>query len=134
MKYLLFLITCCAWFGVSAQEKKQILFYIRTYIEDVRSKFHSTFENQYRINFFKDKWDLHGFKRDVISFFYQSPKKGRTNEWSIPIKDDREYLIYRNYFTLEQFYKETKRAGVFSTHITIKYSSFYYMVQNVATK
>ncbi len=113
-KYLFTFLALLLLAKLNAQEKKTDTIYIRTNIEDIRSKFHSTFENQYNINFFfKVKWQLHDIKRDAISFFYQSPKKGGTNEWSIPIKDDREFLIYRNYFTLGQFTKKLKDQDFF---------------------
>jgi hypothetical protein len=74
-KYLFTFLNLLLFNGLNAQEKKLYTIYIKTSIEDLSNKFHSTFENQYKINFFFNvSWDLHGFKRDVISFFYQSPK------------------------------------------------------------
>lgn len=108
-KYLFTFLALLLFNGLNAQEKKIDTIYIKTNVEDISSKFHSTYENQYSINFFfKIKWELHGFKRDEISFFYQSPKKSGNNEWSISIREDKKFLIYRNYFTLEQFTKKLK--------------------------
>lgn len=113
-KYLFTFLSLLLFNGLHAQENKVDTIYIRANVEDISSKFHSTFENQYSINFFfKVNWELHVFKRDVISFFYQSPKKGGTNEWSIFIKDEKEFLLYRNYFTLEQFTKKLKEQSFF---------------------
>lgn len=58
-------------------------------------------------------WELHGYKREDVSFYYQSPKKNGINEWSIFIKDEKEFLIYKNYFTLEQFTKKLKEQDFF---------------------
>ncbi|RZL68144.1 MAG: hypothetical protein EOO93_04115 [Pedobacter sp.] len=113
-KYLFTVLALLLLSKLNAQEKKVDTIYIRTNIEDVSSKFHSTFENQYNINFFfKVKWKLHSFERDAISFFYRSPKKSGINEWSVFIKDDKEFLLYRNYFTLEQFTKKLKEQNFF---------------------
>lgn len=113
-KYLFAFLTSLIFTNLNAQEKKIDTIYIRTNVEDINSKFHSTFDNQYKINFFFNvKWELHSFKRDAISFLYQSPKKNGTNEWSIFIKDEKEFLIYRHYYTLEQFTKKLKDPNFF---------------------
>ncbi|WP_113651685.1 hypothetical protein [Pedobacter namyangjuensis] len=113
-KNLLIVLALLLLSKLNAQEQKADTIYIRTNIENVGSKFHSTFENQYNINFFFNvNWELHGFKRDAISFIYQSPKKSGTNEWSIFIKDDKEFLLYRNYYTLEQFTMRLKNPEFF---------------------
>ncbi|RZK53509.1 MAG: hypothetical protein EOO91_17515 [Pedobacter sp.] len=102
--FLIFALVLYFNIELQAQEKKNDTIYIKTNVEDISSKFHSTFENQYKINFFFNvKWQLFGSKRNEISFYYQSPKKNGTNEWSIFIKDTKEFLLYKNYFTLDQF-------------------------------
>ena len=58
-------------------------------------------------------WELHGYKREEVFFYYQSQKKNGTNEWTIFIKDEKEFLIYKNYFTLEQFTKKLKEQDFF---------------------
>jgi len=115
MKKYLFTFLALLLFGeLNAQVEKIDTIYIKANVEDISSKFHSTFENQYKINFFFNiKWELHDFKRNEISFYYQSPKKGGTNEWSIFIKDQKEFSFGKNYFTLEQFTKKLKEQNFF---------------------
>lgn len=113
-KYLYTFLGLLLFNGLNAQEKKIDTIYIRTNIEDISSRFHSTYENQYKINFFFNvNWELHGFKRNEISFYYQSPKKSGTNEWSIFIRDEKEFLLYKNYFSLEQFTNKLKEQNFF---------------------
>jgi hypothetical protein len=113
-KYLFTFLALLLFIKLNAQEKTLDTIYIRTNIEDVSAKFHSTFENQYKINFFfKIDWQLHGYKRDRIFFSYLSPKKIGTNEWSIFIKDEKEFLIHKNYFTLEHFCRKLKEQNFF---------------------
>ncbi len=113
-KYLFTFLSLLLFNGLNAQEKKLDTIYIKTSIEDLSNKFHSTFENQYKINFFFNvSWELHGYKREEVFFYYQSQKKNGTNEWTIFIKDEKEFLIYKNYFTLEQFTKKLKEQDFF---------------------
>lgn len=102
-------------FNSKAQTKKQIdTIYLRAFEEDINTKFYSAYQNQYNINFFfKVKWVLHNAKRDVISFSYHSPKKEGINEWYIFTKDEREFLPYKNYYTLEQFTIRLKNPEFF---------------------
>jgi len=112
--YIVFALNLALLNELRAQEVKKDTIYIRTNVEDISSRFHSTFENQYKINFFFNvHWELHGFKRNDISFYYESPKKNGINAWSIFIKDNSLFLLYRNYFTLEQFTKRLKEKDFF---------------------
>lgn len=75
-KYLFTFLSLLLFNGLNAQEKKLDTIYIKTSIEDLSNKFHSTFENQYKINFFFNvSWELHGYKREEVFFYYQSQKK-----------------------------------------------------------
>lgn len=113
-KYLFTLLASLLFIKLNAQEKKIDTIYIRTNVEDVSSKFHSTYQNQYMLGFsFNVLWELHDFKRSTIYFTYLSPKKDGINGWSIFIKDDKEFLTYKNYYTIEQFTKKLKEQDFF---------------------
>jgi hypothetical protein len=94
---------------IQAQEKTIDTIYIRVYREDLDTRFFNNQNNQLSIDFhFKIDWELHNLKKEKIFFSYQSPKKEGINGWSIFIKDVRDYLLYKNFFTLQQFTKALK--------------------------
>jgi|GEM_PF-2335690 len=110
--FALILFTC---FELYAQNEKLDTIYIRTNIEDISSKFLSNFENQNRVSFFfKIEWQLHGRKRDDIYFYYLSPKKSGINEWSTFIKDEKDFINSRKYYTLNQFTKKLENQVFFT--------------------
>lgn len=75
-KYLFTFLSLLLFNGLNAQEEKTDTIYIRTNVEDLSAKFHSTYQNQYKIGFFFNVlWELHGYKREDVFFYYQSPKK-----------------------------------------------------------
>lgn len=97
--------------SASAQVTKLVdTIFVRTYNDQVSSKFYSNYQNQLRVNFFFNvKWDLYKHNRSSLVFGYQSPKKQGINEWSIKSGEDKNYSFRSNYFTLEQFALKLKQ-------------------------
>ncbi len=101
--------------AANAQEQTIIdTIYIRTNVEDLSAKFHSTYQNQYKIGFFSKCYgNFMAIKEKMCLSIINHQKKNGINEWSIFIKDEKEFLIYKNYFTLEQFTKKLKEQDFF---------------------
>lgn len=59
------------------------------------------------------EWELHQFKRNDIFFTYQPQKKEGINEWTIFIKNIKDYSSMKNYFTLAEFKKKLKEENFF---------------------
>lgn len=99
----------------SAQEKINLdTIYVRAFDEAIRSKFHSTYKNQYRVGFsFRLDWSLHNIKRDAIFFIYHSPKKEGINEWAIVRDNEKKFLLTKNYFNLKQFAEQLNNGDFF---------------------
>ena len=101
--YIYIFLTFCLVDKLQAQNKTDTV-YVRVYREDLSARFFTNHQNQLSIGFhFKVEWELHNFKRNDIFFYYRSPKKDGINGWSIFIKDIKDYLLFRNVFTLEEF-------------------------------
>lgn len=110
MKKIIIIVFVLLIFSFELRAQIVDTIYVRAYQENLSTRFFNNHQNQLTINFiFNVEWELHGFKRSDFFFSYRSPKKEDLNVWSILIKEEKSFMLYKNYFTLEQFTKALNR-------------------------
>ena len=97
MKKIIIIVFVLLIFSFELRAQIVDTIYVRAYQENLSTRFFNNHQNQLTINFiFNVEWELHGFKRSDFFFSYRSPKKEDLNVWSILIKEEKSFMLYKN--------------------------------------